>query len=501
MTGSDALRAGVGVVLRRPASVLPLYLLATGALLAARVPLVVGVATAIGVLALRGDLQRIVDEAAAIDPAELGQGSPPPPELGRAVQSALTPDVVALVLLSLGAFLALLVVARAVTAAGTLNAVYAALPGGTRNSPSPSDPLTAGVAGIARDWTTFVGVAVLKAVASLVALVPVGVAVAVATPTTGGVLVVALGGVLSVSLLVVVLLLVAFTGQAIVVEGQGIVGAIRRSVGFGVRRPGGFALYLLVALGVTVGVGGVSLVGAGVGTPQLVSVVTVVAVSPALDAFKTALYADVGPPAGRAPARSEVMSALRGGWHRLATFVVGHPGANALSLLLFGIGALGGWSLTAGFGVRVPTPTDVASIFGGVAAVGTFVNLAANNWLVAVAGSFAGLALGVPTATNLLVNGAVVGAVAGVFDPLAIVVLVGPHGVLEVPALVVSGGLGFHLARVGWEWIRGRRAPADVGDELRVAAEVLVGLALVLVVAAFVEAFVTPQVADLVLGG
>ena len=122
--------------------------------------------------------------------------------------------------------------------------------------------------------------------------------------------------------------------------------------------------------------------------------------------------------------------------------------------------------------------------------------IAVNNWLVAVGQTFAGLALGIPTAVNLLFNGAIVGIVAGVStDLLTVGALVVPHALLEVPALAVSGAIGLHLGRVGWRRARGKIDDAALAEEIRLAFWVLVGLALVFVIASFVEAFLTPRIA------
>ncbi|MCL7418058.1 MAG: stage II sporulation protein M, partial [Halalkalicoccus sp.] len=139
--------------------------------------------------------------------------------------------------------------------------------------------------------------------------------------------------------------------------------------------------------------------------------------------------------------------------------------------------------------------TDPAAVFGAVP-LDVFVMIAVNNWLVALGQTFAGLALGIPTAVNLLFNGAVVGIVAGISsDLLVVAALVVPHGIVEIPALAVSSALGLHLGHVGWRRFRGTIDDAALAAEIRFAFEVLVGLALVFVAASFVEAFLTPRIA------
>ena len=70
--------------------------------------------------------------------------------------------------------------------------------------------------------------------------------------------------------------------------------------------------------------------------------------------------------------------------------------------------------------------------------------------------------------------------------------LILPHGMLELSAVFVAGGIGL---RTGWAWVAPgalprARALAEAG---RVAAVVALGLAGVLLVSGVLEAFVTPS--------
>jgi hypothetical protein len=311
----------------------------------------------------------------------------------------------------------------------------------------------------------------------------------------GGLL--ALGGLLAV---LATLLLLAFAGPAVVVDRVGAVDALRRSAGFVRRHPAATAAFALVSLGTYVGalvlVGALNVAGAA----RLGAIVVALAVLPFLDAFAVALYAGRGlSPGDRAPLRDRLRGALRRGVRELAGFLRGHPLANLAGALLIAVGVAGGYAFTAPMGVSIPPPADVSLVFGALP-VGPFANIAANNWLVSAGTAFGGLAFGVPAAASLLFNGVLIGALAGVFDRTAFLALVVPHGVLELPAIAVAGGMGLHLGVVGWRVVRGRADAADVAAELRRATWVLVGLALVLVLASFVEAFLTPRIASFVLG-
>jgi uncharacterized membrane protein SpoIIM required for sporulation len=70
--------------------------------------------------------------------------------------------------------------------------------------------------------------------------------------------------------------------------------------------------------------------------------------------------------------------------------------------------------------------------------------------------------------------------------------LILPHGLLELTAIFVAGGVGLRLF---WSWIepRGLSRPASMAREGRTAVTVAMGLAVVLLVSGIIEGFVTPS--------
>jgi hypothetical protein len=194
-----------------------------------------------------------------------------------------------------------------------------------------------------------------------------------------------------------------------------------------------------------------------------------------------------------------VRGALRDGVVELGGFLRRDWGYVVVAAAVLAGGLVAGWGATAGYGVRIGTPDDPATVFGTVP-VGPFVEIAVNNWLVATSAGFSGLFAGLPTAGTLLFNGLLVGAVAGVVDPITFLAFVGPHGIVELPAIAVAGGVGLRLGHVAWGAWRGSRPRSTLASEIGRTWRIVVGLAVVFVVAGFVEAFVTPQVAAAVLG-
>jgi uncharacterized membrane protein SpoIIM required for sporulation len=70
--------------------------------------------------------------------------------------------------------------------------------------------------------------------------------------------------------------------------------------------------------------------------------------------------------------------------------------------------------------------------------------------------------------------------------------LILPHGLLELTAVFVAGGVGLRLF---WSWVepRGISRAASIAREGRTAATVVLGLVAVLFVSGIIEAFVTPS--------
>lgn len=116
-----------------------------------------------------------------------------------------------------------------------------------------------------------------------------------------------------------------------------------------------------------------------------------------------------------------------------------------------------------------------------------------NAWVAAQAIIF-GVAFGLPTLAVLALNGVNLGMAAGMMiahdrgDVFFGLIL--PHGLLEMTAVFVAGGVGLKL---GWTII----SPGDrtrmraLGEEARAAIAVVLGLVVVLFVSGLIEGFVT----------
>ena len=509
MNPSTAFRTGIRLLWRRSSSVLPVYLLASGLYGVARTPLVVAGIAAAWLLAAGGRLEPFVDalrdSGGSVDPGSVEAGELPP-GVGDAVTGLLTPGTVLLVGGGVLAAALLALVASAVGNAAAISGLVGLLRG--------DDGVQSAVAGARHRWRSFIGVRLLVLIAVAAAVAPlVGLAIVIGGDIAGGgvdpaaaagVLGIVLGGLLTAVLVVVVLVLFAFADQAVVVDNVGAVTAVRRSVRLPLRRPVAVLAYVAVAVGAVVGSAVIGGLAAAAGAPRVTALVGTVLVSPILDGFKTSLYAErpYGHTLGAAPAPlgARFRSAFGGGLRAVAGFVRDHPVANAASLACVAAGGVAGWTATASIGLDFPIGSDIGNVFGTLP-LGTFLNLATNNWTVAVDVAYSGLAVGIPAVVGLGFNGVVIGAVGGVIDPVVFLALIAPHGVVEVPALVIGGAAGLHLGGVAIGTLRGRHDNGDVAAAIRRTYRVLLGLVPLFVVAAFVEAFLTPAIAGVVLSG
>jgi uncharacterized membrane protein SpoIIM required for sporulation len=139
---------------------------------------------------------------------------------------------------------------------------------------------------------------------------------------------------------------------------------------------------------------------------------------------------------------------------------------------------------------------DFANYYSEYAAQNFALQVWTNNALVSALVIIGGIIL--PLAVYILFTNAVgVGVIGGIMIAYGAADvffgLITPHGLLELMAVFVAGGVGM---RVGWSWIapgpRRTRAQA-LAETVRSAVMVAMGLVVVLLVSGVIEAFVTPS--------
>lgn len=492
---SSAVTVTVSTLRRRPADLIPFYFLGMAVPVIARLGLFVALAGVYLHFELTG---RLADARAALAEVELTPPDSQDPEAvrawGESVAPALEPlaSPTALLLITAGtvATIVLAILAYAAVSAGQMSAVVARL--------RSERGLTAGIAGVRDRWLTFLGLYVGEVLLWIAVFLLGSAAVAVGfavNPFVGAAVALAVLLVGFVALLVVRVLF-AFAPSAVVVDDANVVGSLSGAAGFVRSNPADAAAYLVVAIGVLVAISSVASGLAFLGGGAIVALASAVVVAPALDLLKTVLYGShrgavdpVGPTDARL--RDQFGGGVRRGWRELLAFVRRTPGLHALTVVVgIGFGALG-WLAVDPFVGGVTT--SIESRLVGHVAPAAALNFFGNNWSVAIATSLSGVALGVPALSSIAFNGLALGATAALEENmLALLAFVAPHGILEIPALFVSGALGVHLGIVSWRTLRGRSSRAAFADALENAFWVLVGLGLLLAVAGLIEGFVSP---------
>jgi len=111
-----------------------------------------------------------------------------------------------------------------------------------------------------------------------------------------------------------------------------------------------------------------------------------------------------------------------------------------------------------------------------------------------------GASLGLLTAFIIMTNGVVIGSVMELVreqqGSLYVLAALLPHGIFEIPAFVISGTLGFLLARALFMEAKGI---GDAGEMALGMGRTFLSVVIPLVaVAAVTEAFITPEILNLV---
>jgi stage II sporulation protein M len=182
--------------------------------------------------------------------------------------------------------------------------------------------------------------------------------------------------------------------------------------------------------------------------------------------------------------------------HRLRPFVVA-------SLLLFCAAALAG-GLAIVYVPELATQLQellqqFAQMFHGLPKLQLAIAIFLNNSVKTLVVILFGPLLGIAPVLFLILNGAILGAVMpvaaaskGVWSALMTVL---PHGVLELPAILLGTSVGLRLGAHAWRHLAGKADKSllsELGDGLRIYLGVIVPL---LLLAAVVEVYVTPLVA------
>lgn len=495
---NEAFRSAYAALVSKPSEILPFYFMGVSVPAVARVaPLTAGVLVYL-VLLRRGRIDEIRSTLgdASLDNLQEVQGfegegfERTTDAFTEAFELIFVPEVIAILVAAFVVFTVVALGLNAVVRAGQVGAVYAVL----RDT---DDPLGDGVKAIFRHSSTFV-LLILAQIAAVLGVTGFFGGIGFLAVSAGGLLGAALGlvvGLVWFAAVIGVHIFFVFAPQSVVVDETGLRGALRGNLSFLTENPVEFVAYLIFAFAALVGFGSIAGFLNVLGAPTAVTVVGFVVFSPFVAVVKTDMYTrhagddvDVGEPS---PEPHDAVEAFRDGLGEMKAFVRSHPVLIVVSVVLFGGSAAAAWEATQAAGVGIET--SIADRLASTSPFGEFVNYTANNWSVGVAQTYAGFVFGVATVVSVLFNGSLLGFLAATEQNLPeLLAFVVPHGIIEIPALIVSSALGLHLSGAAVGYVRGTVDVEGIADEVRRAYRVLVGLFVAFAVAGLIEAFVSP---------
>jgi uncharacterized membrane protein SpoIIM required for sporulation len=168
-----------------------------------------------------------------------------------------------------------------------------------------------------------------------------------------------------------------------------------------------------------------------------------------------------------------------------------------VALLTFVVGGLVGWAILSSI------PLEQLSQFAPDASVLpelTFWGIFSNNMVAMSVLMLGALTFGLLSLFGLFLNGLIVGAIVPVaLDELSMVVLVAyiaPHGIIEIPALLMAGSIGLRVPHRIVRYLLGYDDTLLSRVELYELATLFVVLVVMIAVAAYIEVNITPQFAE-----
>jgi len=494
---NESFRSAYGVVTTETKGILPFYFIGMGVPAVLRVSYLVTAALVYLALLRREAIAEVNDILESIDVEEFEQNPEPlaeryAEEFDRIAELLFVPEVITIITVSLAVTVVLAIVLNGVVGAGKVHALYSAF--------TDDDPVRDGVSGIARDASTFILLSVVEIGAILTVLSVLSVFGLVVTSLLGGALAAVVGFLFLLIILFAVLavhMLFVFAPQSVVIEDKGAAEAIKRNVDFVRDNPVEFVAYIIFFFAAGIGISTISGFFGALGAPVAFAVIWFMAFSPFIGAVKVDMYTRYSKGGDEIafqpvePTTDRVVDALRRGLRETADFTKSALPYLAIVLaVFFGSIAFTRLYLSA---AEIGFETSIARRIEATSPLGSFVNYSTNNWMVAIAQSYAGLAVAIPALVSVFYNGALLGFfMATEVDLVEFIAFVVPHGLIEMPAFLVSGALGLHLGVVVWKHIRGRLSRDELSDEIERAYHVLLGLGVLFVVAGFVESFFSP---------
>jgi len=160
-----------------------------------------------------------------------------------------------------------------------------------------------------------------------------------------------------------------------------------------------------------------------------------------------------------------------------------------ISIVTFFIGFLVGYNQNGS--IKIYTSTNYNM---------TVFNIFVNNIKIITINILGGFTFSALTTLHLLYNGIMIGyetKLALIEDNLmTILVLILPHGIFEVPAIIIAGAAGFKIPYEIIRYLMGKKEQPLTKEDIKEYFKLALISIILIVIAAFVEAYVTPKIAE-----
>ena len=127
----------------------------------------------------------------------------------------------------------------------------------------------------------------------------------------------------------------------------------------------------------------------------------------------------------------------------------------------------------------------------------SFSYIAKNNLIVIMRLVLGSFLLGIPTLTSIIISGINTGyTIAQSNLPIDIVLtLTLPHGIFEIPAIIIAGAAGFKIPYEIVRYLAGKKEQPLTKEDIKEYLTLALISIILIIIAAFVEAYVTPRIA------
>ena len=131
----------------------------------------------------------------------------------------------------------------------------------------------------------------------------------------------------------------------------------------------------------------------------------------------------------------------------------------------------------------------------------SFLNIFLNNCGVILRCLLGSLSLRSLTIYNLALNGFFAGVLFNFlkrrgFNLSEILALILPHGIFEIPAIIIAGAAGFKIPYEIVRYLAGKKEQPLTKEDIKEYLTLAVISIILIIIAAFVEAYITPKIAE-----